>query len=643
MMKTAPTPTPEALAPLYFMKPRVKQLCSVLALSLALGACATNANVESARTNAPDAPLTDLAWAAAERGDYYAAIPIFRRAHRANSGDAEPLYGLGKALMAVGQYADAVQVLQKAVENDGSHGASYQALGQALLMLGDYAGAVEAMRSAVANQGRRASAVAALGVALDAYGYHDEAVQTLREARSSAPDNLDILSNLGLSLALYGNVDEAIEILEEAVRDGRSKAKHRQNLALAYALAGDIDKAVAMASIDLDYRSVQANITFIDMVRALPAQQRMATLLSASANTKRTADGHAFRGKAVEDETTRATLARLLPDQRAEEMSMQVAQVEEEVDPVGLGGVPPLLEPTGWAVQIAAYRKIEHLAPGWTYLSTKYAHIIGGLEPRRSEVDHPQSNRGPVGFFYRLNAGPLTSKEEAVAVCNQMQAEGGECWVRPPEPAEGKLPQDPAAEQDFISSVDHDAVMNRVALDVIKRAEAAPEQMVAETDVEDLEVKAREEVAEVEAPEALQVEAREEVAEVETPEAVVVEASTEVREITPATSTMVAAVEDTGEEELIVFGGDGEDVAQDTPLVETLAAGETPKEVLPANFGSDGVINLSKKDEESSVNVISAFEEAEKSLFEEAVVGFPTDLEEPPLEETGSEDEEGQH
>lgn len=642
-MKTAPTFTPEALAPLSSMRPRVKQLCSVLALSLALGACASNANVQSARVNAPDAPLTDLAWAAAERGDYYAAIPIFRRAHRADSGDAEPLYGLGKTLMAVGQYADAVQVLQKAVNNDSSHGASYQALGQALLMLGDYTGAVEAMRSAVANQGRRASTVAALGIALDAYGSHDEAVQMLREARSTSPDDLDILSNLGLSLALHGNVDESIEILEEAVRDGRSKAKHRQNLALAYALADEFDKAVAMASIDLDYRSVQANITFIDMIRALPAQQRMATLLRASVNTKRTTDGHAFRGKTVENETTRATLARLLPDQRAEDMSMQVAQVEEDVDPVGLGGVPPLLEPTGWAVQIAAYRKIEHLAPGWTYLSTKYAHIIGGLEPRRSEVDHPPSDRGPVGFFYRLNAGPLTSKEEAVAVCNQMQAEGGECWVRPPEPAEGKLPQDPAAEQDFISSADHDAVMNQVALDVIKQASPAPEQMVAETTVEEVEVEAREDVAEVTAPDSLQVETREGVAEIVSPVAMTVEANDGVREITPATSTMVAATEDADEEELIVFGGDENEITRDTPTVDTLAADETPKEVLPANFGTDGVINLSKKDEESSVNVISAFEEAEKSLFEEAVVGFPSELEEPPLEETGSEDEEGQH
>jgi hypothetical protein len=185
--------------------------------------------------------------------------------------------------------------------------------------------------------------------------------------------------------------------------------------------------------------------------------------------------------------------------------------------------------------------------------------------------------------------------------------------------------------------------MNQVALDVIKKASPAPEQMVAETTVEEVEVEAREDVAEVTAPDSLQVETREGVAEIVSPVAMTVEANDGVREITPATSTMVAATEDADEEELIVFGGDENEITRDTPTVDTLAADETPKEVLPANFGTDGVINLSKKDEESSVNVISAFEEAEKSLFEEAVVGFPSELEEPPLEETGSEDEEGQH
>jgi len=628
---------------------KVKYMCSVLALSLALGACATSANVESARQTAPNASLTDLGWAAAERGDHFAAIPMFRRAHRSNSGDAGPLHGLGMSLMAVGQYADAVQVLQMAVDNEPMHGGSQQALGQALLIIGDYSGAVNAMEMAVQAQPGRASSVAALGVALDANGLHDAALSNLRRARSMDSDNLNIISNLGLSLALHGESAEAIELLEDVVRDGRSTAKHRQNLSLAYALDGQLKKAIAMAAIDLDRRSVRDNIAFVDMIRAMPSQQRMAAMVSVSANPKRTTDGNAYRGAVEENEITRATIDRLLPDQVASVEPVRVAVEEITPDPVGLGGIPPLLEPSGWAVQIAAYRKIGHLAPGWEYLSTKYAHIIGGLEPRRSEVDHPQSDRGPVGFFYRLNAGPLTGRDQAVSICKKMQAEGGECWVRPPEPAEGTVPQDPAAEQDFISSADHEAVMNQAALDVIDQEESvpAPAVMVAEektvvpkvttpwnphifeppvevampVPVEQAdEVEARTDVAEIEAPVSLLVEAKVGIEEVEAPEALVVESREEIAEITPATSTFVAVVDE--EQPLIVFGGEAEDAPS---LVDSLAESDDAVEVLPANFGTNGVINLSDPDRKPPVDIINAFEEAETSLFEEAVTDFPAE------------------
>lgn len=657
---------------------KVKHMCSVLALSLALGACASSANVESAVQSAPNASLTDLAWGAANRGDHFAAIPMFRRAHRSSSGAAEPLYGLGKSLMAVGQYADAVQVLQMAIGNEAGHGPSQQALGQALLIMGDYAGAVQAMEMAVQAQGGRASTVAALGVALDANGQHDAALANFRQAYSMDPGNLDVTSNLGLSLALHGESAEAIELLEDVVRDGRSTAKHRQNLSLVYALDGQLKKAVAMASIDLDYRSVEANIAFVDMVRAMPAQQRMAAMVSAGANSKRTNDGHAYRGPGEEDENTRATVDRLLPNQQASVEPIQTVVEEVEADPVGLGGVPPLLEPSGWAVQIAAYRKIEHLAPGWDYLSTKYAHIIGGLEPRRSEVDHPQSDRGPVGFFYRLNAGPLTGREQAVSICQKMQAEGGECWVRPPEPAEGTLPQDPAAEQDFISSRDHDAVMNQAALDVINQkeleavpvmAEVAPPQwephifeppievaMPATVEAQDVieepeavaaapwaphifevptevampepieapeTVEVRQSVAEIDPPVALHVESQNVASVIETPEALNVDARQQVAEVSPVTSTFVAVVDE--DAPVIVFGGDVEDAPS---LVDSLAEDEGAVEVLPANFGTNGIINLSDPDKKPLIDVINAFEEAETSLFEEAVTDFPSEIDE---------------
>ena len=103
--------------------------------------------------------------------------------------------------------------------------------------------------------------------------------------------------------------------------------------------------------------------------------------------------------------------------------------------------MPALLGPEGWALQIAAYRTKEELRPGWEKLKEKYFDIIGQLEPRRSEIDFGDRAQQPNGYFYRLNAGPLTSYEEARVACQKISELGTDCWVRPPEVTEGDIPE----------------------------------------------------------------------------------------------------------------------------------------------------------------------------------------------------------
>ena len=92
-------------------------------------------------------------------------------------------------------------------------------------------------------------------------------------------------------------------------------------------------------------------------------------------------------------------------------------------------------------MQIAAYRYGREVVKGWEELKDLYRDIIGHLEPRRSEVNFgPREETGPKGFYYRLNAGPLSGFEEAKEICSRLIIAGGECWIRPPEPIEGKLP-----------------------------------------------------------------------------------------------------------------------------------------------------------------------------------------------------------
>ncbi|MFZ5610009.1 MAG: tetratricopeptide repeat protein [Pseudomonadota bacterium] len=612
---------------------------SALAIAVALGACARNANVETAlkaQGRIERSTLVQLAQGAAARGEHYAAIPLFRRAHMQDSGAAAPLIGLGRSLVAVGQYGEAVKVFTKATAKEKS-AAAFAGLGAALLYTGDYGSAVDAYRQASALGANDAAAHAGLGVALDAAGRHDEALAVFRRAAADFPNALDIRSNLGLSLALHGEAPAALDILEAVVRAPQSTARHRQNLALAYALAGDVKRAAAMAAIDLDRDGVIANLSYVEALRGLPENARMAAVLGSGVEPVRTIEGHPRRGLMADDAWARATVARLLPQRVAAVTEPAPAPAPEEEsqpqDPVALGGVPPLMDPSGWAVQIAAYRKLAHLAPGWRYLSSKYADIIGHLEPRRSEVTHPPATTGPVGFFYRLNAGPLTSAEEAKAVCAALHARGGVCWVRPPEPAEGHLPDDPAVDENFTMNADHDAVMNVMAQSVVAAAPSLDLRPLPDTAIAAPPLKAETApplVAEEPQPQAVAVAVGAPAQDAAAPLPATVEARA---------ATFASAEAAPQEAPALSFGGDpmmapeGDAAAPDLaaaamappPEAAVAAAGKQDVESIPANFGDRGMVRLGPPPK-PAIDVAAAFEEAEAGQFEESGFTFTTGL-----------------
>ena len=160
----------------------------------------------------------------------------------------------------------------------------------------------------------------------------------------------------------------------------------------------------------------------------------MATLLFGFSNDRYDREHPANFVVEGTDETKMDAVDRLI--EKPEPEPEPVPEPEPEIE------IPPMIEPEGWAVQIAAYRFAKEVMPGWRLLKKKYESIIGHLEPRRSEKDFgAHMEKGPKGFFFRLNAGPLESFSAALEICQKLEAAGGECWIRPPESAEGKLPQ----------------------------------------------------------------------------------------------------------------------------------------------------------------------------------------------------------
>lgn len=403
--------------------------------------------------------LLRLADDMARDGRYAAAIPIYRRAHEQNSRDNGPLNGLGEALSAVGQYEEATKVFETALDRDNEDGRALRGLGRTWVALGRPELALPLYDRAVELGSSDTDALNGRAVALDAVNRHSEAIESFRQALSHAPSDIQLRNNYGLSLALEGNYEDAITVLEDVALAPGATPRHRQNLALVYGLAGRTRAAERVAAIDLAISEVEANMIFFAELRGMnPAARRRAVLVGIRnpKNDTRQSANQAFNTDA---EAPAAAMARLTrPEALAEVEPEPVPEpvVEPEPEPVEVADfdIPPLVDPTGYAVQIAAYRHASELMPGWRILSERYSDLISHLEPRRSEKDFGEREQEPSGYFYRLNAGPLRSYAEARDICIEMASRGGDCWVRPPEPAEGAVAGEPPPSEDIAPTED---------------------------------------------------------------------------------------------------------------------------------------------------------------------------------------------
>lgn len=426
---------------------------ALAALSLA-GGCVNSSESRMAAPAAEAATVESqsgstlqfLADRMAENGDPSAAIPLYRRAHRLHPGDAGPLLGLGKALKSMGVNAEALDAFRAAHERDSGDPEILAELASMQLAMGRPDLAMPLYEDALARDPSNVSALSGKAIALDATGRQDQAQDAYKAGLAKAPDDLALRSNLGLSLAAAGKSEEAVELLEEVALNPRATVRHRQNLALAYGLAGRDDEARLVSSIDLAEPHVNQNTAYFASLRGMEPEQRTAALMSGLRAPKQDISAPGNLVYAMDDALARVSLSRVVG--RADAASIPTPKptdaVEAEPAPkktVVLKELPPMLEDEGYAVQIAAYRKAEELIEGWNILSVRHADLLGGIEPRRSEVDFGPRDQKPNGFFYRLNAGPLTDFDKAKEICDGLNARGGECWIRVPEPKEGHPPK----------------------------------------------------------------------------------------------------------------------------------------------------------------------------------------------------------
>lgn len=398
----------------------------------------------STQSTTTESSFMALASEMAAQGDHAAAIPLYRRAIKWHPFASDPLVGLGDSLRAVGQYQEAEKVYQSALSRNEKNLAALKGLGSTYITLGRPTLAVPLLHDAVSLDPRDVEAISSLAVALELQGHTQAASEVYKDGLSIDPDNLKLLNNYGLSLALQSRHDQAIDVLKQAAQHKDAGASHRQNLAMAYALSGNEMMSSRLLAIDNGPDLTNENLGYFRILASLPAEERFDAVVRQSTNPK---TDTAEPANEVYDDTSRVkqvTVARLV-EVPPEPMAIVEPEPEPEPEPEAVEeNVPPLLGPQGWALQIAAYRKKSELMPGWEKLKEKYADIIGDLEPRRSEIDLGEAKYpgGPHGFYYRLNAGPLTSMAEAEEACRKILALGTDCWVRVPEVQEGSVPEE---------------------------------------------------------------------------------------------------------------------------------------------------------------------------------------------------------
>ncbi len=83
--------------------------------------------------------------------------------------------------------------------------------------------------------------------------------------------------------------------------------------------------------------------------------------------------------------------------------------------------VPPQDE---FLLHLASHRTEAEAVREWELLTRKFATLLGALQPIIRSVD-----LGDRGVFYRVQAGPIGSRDSARALCRQLKARDQYCRV----------------------------------------------------------------------------------------------------------------------------------------------------------------------------------------------------------------------
>ena len=79
----------------------------------------------------------------------------------------------------------------------------------------------------------------------------------------------------------------------------------------------------------------------------------------------------------------------------------------------------------GYVVQVSSQRSEADAQASYRALQGKFPAVLGSRPPLIKRAD-----LGDKGVFYRAMVGPFSSRDDAVQLCGNLKAAGGQCVVQ---------------------------------------------------------------------------------------------------------------------------------------------------------------------------------------------------------------------
>jgi Flp pilus assembly protein TadD len=369
----------------------------------------------------------------------------------------------------------AVDAAEQAVSLSPNDAGYRMLLGQSYLAAGRFASAETSFRDSLSLNADQPKAKFNMALAQIAEGRAGEAQAMLHGLDGQIPS-----ADLGLALALSGDRQTAINMLSDIVRAGKSDARTRQNLALAFALNGQWREARAVAMQDTPANQIDDQIgrwaalaqpqsagpiQVAAMLGVKPANDPglpTALALAAPAPSETpVAVAAADPAPAVPSDATPvvapeqvasadapsvtvplddAPKADATPaDAPAAAVMLAAQRVAKPVDtetPALLRAPKspfrsavltvqpkPVFRSSGYVVQLGAFAKAGAIQTAWDQASRSMPRLAG-FAPARAQFSFSGAS------LVRLSVSGFADRDAAVALCEQIHARKGVCFVR---------------------------------------------------------------------------------------------------------------------------------------------------------------------------------------------------------------------